>query len=221
MLWDIPTSEEKSYVLLSQSYFISFYVQTIEKNELSCKSSHTNDNLRWMVANSRGKRGKRTNKKYTLLRTLRGVKGWVLYILLARHRGLSKWSVEELCQHECERVKVTRALNCTTTKSHHRANLSEWASDGLWWYHGSWTRNGDLILDKHSFIISGFTGVSRFDDSAAPFAFVLRALSRSEATSVSGLATETLSIIRNPSGSDLPTGCNRGTVKSALSFHCC
>jgi len=128
---------------LSQSYFISFHAQTIEKNELSCRSSHTDDNSRWMAASSRGKGRKKSEWEIYSRPYSREVKGWVLYILLARHRGLSKWSVEELCQHECERVKVTRALNCTTTKSRHRANLSEWANDGLWWYHGGWTRNGD------------------------------------------------------------------------------
>lgn len=135
--------EMRKRVLLSQSYFISFYAQTIEKNELSCRSSHTDDNLRWMAASSRRKEEKRTNKKYIFFLVLWEVKGWVFYIPLARHRDLSKWSVEELCQHECEQVKVTRALNCTTTKSRHRANLSEWANDGLWWYRGGWTRNGD------------------------------------------------------------------------------
>lgn len=130
-------------ILLSQSYFISFYARTIEKNGLLCKSSHTDDNSRWMAASSRAKREKKERTRNILSSILWEVKGRVLYIPLARHRGLSKWSVEELCQHECEQVKVTRALNCTTTKGRHRANLSEWTSDGLWWYHGGWIRNGD------------------------------------------------------------------------------
>lgn len=110
---------------------------------------HANARTRMIIRDgwprARARREKKERTRNILSSILWEVKGWVLYIPLAEHRGLSKWSVEELCQHECEQVKVTRALNCATTKSRHRANLSEWTSDGLWWYHGGWTKNGDRI----------------------------------------------------------------------------
>lgn len=62
-----------------------------------------------------------------------------LYSFGKAARVPSKWSVEELCQHECARARVTRALNRETTKGRRRANLSEWANDGLWGYHGGCT----------------------------------------------------------------------------------
>lgn len=53
--------------LSSQSYFISFYAQTIEKNELSCKSSHTDDNSRWMAASSRQEIKKKEKRTRNIL----------------------------------------------------------------------------------------------------------------------------------------------------------
>lgn len=58
--------------------------------------------------------------------------------------------------------KVTRALNRETTKDRCRANLSEWANDGLWGYHGGCSASEDLILYKHPFIISGLRRVPSF-----------------------------------------------------------
>ena len=77
---------------------------------------------RWAVQEEREKERERQRKKKT-------ERSFIFFG--TRQRVPSKWSVEELCQHECALVRVTRALNRATTKGRRRANLSEWANDGL------------------------------------------------------------------------------------------